>query len=220
MLEVRIRKRIESRRRRFLLDVNFDSKKRRIVIIGASGSGKTLTLKAIGGLLSPDEGYISLNGRVLYDSERGLSLSPQQRKLAYLFQDYALFPHLNVRQNIAFSLCKGLFNPRKNMDSQEVDFWLESFDLQSVCRHYPVELSGGQKQRTALARALISRPQALLLDEPFSALDAPLRQKMRESLQKLLHHQDIPLIMITHDQEDAAFFAEETITIADGSVVD
>lgn len=219
MLHLAIQKHIRNRRRDFQLDVQIECEARNLVIMGASGSGKTLTLQAICGLLTPDRGHIVLEGEPLFDSAKEINLSPQQRHLAYVFQDYALFPHLNVRQNIAFSAFPHWRNPPKNVAFAELDYWLEAFDLKEVAAQYPVELSGGQRQRTALARALISHPRALLLDEPFSALDADLRQKMRLHLQQLIQEHAIPLILISHDREDAEFFSEQTFTLAQGKVV-
>src|ERR1700754_779010 len=128
-LAVDIRKTFESAERRFTLDVSFRATTRRVVLFGPSGAGKSLTLQAIAGLLRPDEGSITLHGNALFDSARGVDLKPQARKLAYLFQDYALFPHLNVRQNIGFGLQQGWLNPRKRIAHPQIDYWLEVFGL-------------------------------------------------------------------------------------------
>jgi molybdate transport system ATP-binding protein len=217
-LTVDIRKTLTSAERRFTLDVSFTTTSQRVVLFGPSGAGKSLTLQAIAGLLRPDEGTIALNGDALFDSARGIDQTPQTRKLAYLFQDYALFPHLNVRQNIAFGLHGGWMNPRRRVAHAELDYWLDALDLRSVAGNHPAQLSGGQKQRVALARALVAKPRLLLLDEPFSALDGPLRERMRRELSDLQTRLDIPTLLITHDPDDVAFFGDQVVQIYDGGV--
>ena len=217
-LNVDIRKTLESAERRFTLEVAFNASTQRVVLFGPSGAGKSLTLQAIAGLLRPDEGAIALHGQALFDSSRGIDLKPQARHVAYLFQDYALFPHLNVRQNIGFGLQRGWLNPRARDRVAEVDYWLDALELRSVAGHYPAQLSGGQKQRVALARALVARPQLLLLDEPFSALDSHLRQRMRQELSELQTRLDIPMVLITHDPDDVAAFGDQVVQISDGRV--
>ncbi|MEX3671818.1 ATP-binding cassette domain-containing protein [Paraburkholderia phenoliruptrix] len=217
-LNVDMRKTLESAERRFTLEVAFNASTQRVVLFGPSGAGKSLTLQAIAGLLRPDEGTIALHGQALFDSSRGIDLKPQARHVAYLFQDYALFPHLNVRQNIGFGLQRGWLNPRARNRVAEVDYWLDALELRSVAGHYPAQLSGGQKQRVALARALVARPQLLLLDEPFSALDSHLRQRMRQELSELQTRLDIPMVLITHDPDDVAAFGDQVVQISDGRV--
>jgi len=173
-------------------------------------------LKAVAGLLQPDSGYIRFGSDTLFDSQKGLNVSPQQRHVGYLFQEYALFPHLNVRQNVSFSLNRGLLNPGSEYKNSEVDHWLRVFSLDSVAKLFPNELSGGQKQRTALARTLVTKPKLLLLDEPFAALDANLRAAMRCELDQVQKDLNVPMLLITHDQEDARIFGDETITILNG----
>lgn len=193
----------------FRLRIQLQSQATCVVIMGASGSGKSLTLKAIAGLLTPDHGHIIINHQTVFDQQQRINQTPQQRQLAYVFQDYALFPHLTVRQNIAFGLNKGWFNPARKSRQPQVEYWLDTLQLSHVANHYPLHLSGGQRQRTALARALITQPQAILLDEPFSALDSSLRQQMRQELaywQQTLH---LPMLLITHDQADADAFDAE-----------
>lgn len=217
-LNVDMRKTLESAERRFTLEVAFNASTQRVVLFGPSGAGKSLTLQAVAGLLRPDEGTIALHGQTLFDSSRGIDLKPQARHVAYLFQDYALFPHLNVRQNIGFGLQRGWLNPRARNRVAEVDYWLDALELRSVAGHYPAQLSGGQKQRVALARALVARPQLLLLDEPFSALDSHLRQRMRQELSELQTRLDIPMVLITHDPDDVAAFGDQVVQISDGRV--
>jgi molybdate transport system ATP-binding protein len=178
--DVDIRKTVSSERRSFELRVQFHARARRTVIFGPSGAGKSLTLQAIAGLLQPDAGRIVFDNDVLFDRAANIDVPARRRNFGYLFQDYALFPKLNVRQNIAFALQSGLRNPSSQAGGEAVEQWLRAFELDEVASQRPNELSGGQRQRTALARALVHSPRALLLDEPFSALDPELRQRMRK----------------------------------------
>lgn len=200
----------------FELDVQFRSDTRRLVLFGPSGAGKSLTLKMIAGLESPAKGHVRLNGTTLFDLSQAVNLSPQRRGLAHVFQDYALFPHLTVVQNIAFGLHKGLLNPSRSVRHEATRRWLEAFQLESVANQYPEQLSGGQRQRTALARALVGEPPALLLDEPFAALDSALRRHLRQELADLVLQLEIPLLLITHDEDDVAALADGVIRIHDG----
>ena len=212
-------KRLEHQGRRFDLHVSCHSDAHRLVLFGPSGAGKTLTLKMIAGLLKPDRGHARIAGETLFDSAAGADLSPQARRLAYVFQDYALFPHLTVRQNVAFALRTGWRNPSRKATCDAVDRWLQAFSLHAVEQQYPHQLSGGQKQRTALARALVAQPRALLLDEPFAALDKSLRNRLREELVALQAELKIPLLLITHDEDDMASLAEEVVYLEAGQVV-
>jgi molybdate transport system ATP-binding protein len=217
-LSVDIRKTLHTAERHFTLDVSFTAHAQRMVLFGPSGAGKSLTLQAIAGLLRPDEGRIVLHGDALFDSARGIDQRPQSRRLAYLFQDYALFPHLNVRQNIGFGMHSGWLNPGPRFSHPQIDYWLDALDLKSVAGHHPAQLSGGQKQRVALARALVAQPRLLLLDEPFSALDHALRERMRRELSDLQTRLDIPMLLITHDPDDVAAFGDQVVQVYDGSV--
>lgn len=219
MIEINIARRIYAGNREFQLDIQLESKARRIALFGPSGSGKTLTVHAIAGLMHPDSGYIRVDGCTFFDAGKNIFLTPQARKLGYLQQDYGLFPHLTVEQNIGFGLKRGLFNPRRHSLPQEATRWVDAFGLQSVLHSYPREISGGQKQRTALARALSVQPRLLLLDEPLSALDVGLRRKMREELATLQTTLQIPTILITHDPDDAVVLADEVHMIRDGKIV-
>ncbi|WP_308021791.1 ABC transporter ATP-binding protein, partial [Neisseria canis] len=145
-------------------------------------------------------------------------LPPQERRVGLVFQDYALFPHLTVAQNIAFGLNSGLANPKQRQALAQAAPWLERMQLAHVAAHYPEEISGGQKQRTALARALANRPKLLLLDEPFSALDTDLRAQMRQEVNELAKEQGVPLILITHDMQDAEALADEIWRMDAGSL--
>lgn len=218
LLDIDIDKTLTSAKNSFRLNVRFRSSSQRVVIFGPSGSGKSQLLRAVAGLMRPDHGHIELNGRRLFDSHAHIDLPPQQRRVAYLFQDYALFPHLNVRQNIGFGLQAGLFNPGRHLQHAAVQHWLEAFQLEAVDEQMPEELSGGQRQRTALARALIAKPDILLLDEPFSALDSQLRQHMRQELLAVQEQLQVPMLLITHDPEDAKALGDEVLNLRDGVI--
>jgi len=214
LFEIRIKKHFADSA--FSLDVAFQSHAQRLVLLGPSGAGKSLTLKAIAGLLQPDSGRMQVGSQLLFDHHAGVNLPPQQRRLGYLFQDYALFPHLNVSQNIGFALNTGVLNPRRQHQHPQVQLWLERFELTPYALLYPHQLSGGQKQRVALARALVGEPAALLLDEPFAALDPTLRQSLRAELLQLQIQLQLPLLLITHDEQDAAVLGQTVIELAQG----
>ncbi|MGE8687864.1 MAG: ATP-binding cassette domain-containing protein [Achromobacter sp.] len=217
-VNIHVRKQMTSGGQRFDLDVAFESSAKRIALFGPSGAGKSLTLRAVAGLLRPDAGRIEINGRVLYDSKAGICLPAQSRRVAYLFQDYALFPHLTVAQNIAFGLRRGWRNPPRREVSPRAQRWVDAFELRAIVGSYPSEISGGQKQRVALARALMLQPDILLLDEPFSALDAQLRGKMRLELNALQRQLDVPMLVITHDPADVDALADEVFEVREGRV--
>ncbi|HSB25021.1 MAG TPA: ATP-binding cassette domain-containing protein [Burkholderiaceae bacterium] len=216
--DVELRRTLVHDRARFELDVRFASDASRLVLYGPSGAGKTQTLKMIAGIARPDSGRVAVAGRAMYDSASRLFMSPQQRRLGYVFQDYALFPHLTVRQNIAFGLQQGLLNPSRSFVAAAVERWVGAFHLESVIRHYPHQLSGGQRQRTALARALVNEPAALLLDEPFAALDRRLRERLRDELKDLQEQLHVPMLLITHDDEDLRMLAQQVVHLHAGRV--
>ena len=216
--DVDIAKIVRSEKRSFELRVRFRSDAKRTVIYGPSGAGKSLTLQALAGLLRPDRGRILVDAELLFDSDAGVDVPARDRRVGYLFQDYALFPHLSVRQNIAFGLHKGWRNPSRQAGGEAVERWLRAFELEDMAAQRISELSGGQRQRTALARALVNSPRALLLDEPFSALDPELRERMRTELDELLKRIDVPIVMITHDPEDLAWFGERSFYLRDGAI--
>lgn len=215
-MEVDIRKTLRSHSREFRLDVAFACEENLNVMFGASGAGKSVTLKAIAGLERPDEGRIAVNGRVLFDSEAGIDVPARERGVGYLFQDYALFPHLSVEENIAFGL-KSWWEWRPHRDvRRKVADLLEIFEIPALAASYPRQLSGGQRQRVALARALIRAPNLLLLDEPFAALDPMLRSRMRDELLNTQWLFKVPMLVITHDPDDVAALAETLLVLKDG----
>ena len=206
-------------RTRFELDVSFASDAERLVLYGPSGAGKTQTLKMIAGIARPDRGRVAVAGRALYDSASRVCLSAQDRRLGYVFQDYALFPHLTVRQNIAFGLRRGWLNPARSFADPTVARWMATLHLDPVAGHDPHQLSGGQRQRTALARALVTGPDALLLDEPFAALDKALARRLRAELKELQEQLHVPLLLITHDDDDLRDLAHDVVQLQRGRVV-
>lgn len=217
--DVALRKQLRQADAHFEIDIGFRSAARRVVLLGPSGAGKTQTLRMIAGIVAPDAGRVAVAGRVLYDSAQRLRLSAQQRHLAYMYQDYALFPHLTVRQNIAFALRRGPLNPPRGVASDAVDRWIDTFGLGVVADHHPHQISGGQRQRTALARALVSEPAALLLDEPFAALDKGLRDRLRDELKSVQTQLRLPMLVITHDDDDVRALAEDVVCLDAGRVV-
>lgn len=215
---VDIEKSVGDKRRRFTLKARFETTAQRTVIYGPSGAGKSMLLQILAGLLDADHGTVSFAGEVIFDRARAIKQPARARRFGYLFQDYALFPQLSVKQNIAFALRDGWLNPPSSIADASVAHWLAAFELEQVASLRPHELSGGQRQRTALARALVNQPRALLLDEPFSALDPELRDRMRREMDRLLHKVGIPMVMITHDPNDLEFFGAETIHLRDGAI--
>jgi len=217
-LEADIQRHLQSAGQHFRLQVQVRASERQLVLFGPSGAGKSLTLKAIAGLLRPDTGRIVLDGQVVFDAAASICLPARERRLGYVFQDYALFPHLTVRQNVAFGLQRGWWNPRRGTGDGDVAQWLRLLRIERLGDLYPAQVSGGQRQRIALARALVTRPRALLLDEPFAALDHDLRDHLRGELKSVLAQTGIPLLLISHDPQDVAMFGQQVVHLADGSV--
>jgi molybdate transport system ATP-binding protein len=211
-LQVEVRKVLRAGDREFRLDASFHAEHDRVVVFGPSGSGKSLTMQCIAGLLRPDAGRIVVDGRVLFDSRTAVDLRPQERNVGFVFQDYALFPHMSVRENIGFGL-----TGRSNRVAAILEL-LDLFELDAVADAHPRDLSGGQRQRVALARALIRRPRLLLLDEPLSALDPLLRSRVREELVATQRRFQVPMVVITHDPADVEAFAENVVVFDQGRV--
>jgi iron(III) transport system ATP-binding protein len=183
------------------------------VVLGPSGSGKTTLLRLIAGLESADAGRITLGGRVLTDVTRGVDLRPERRRIGMVFQDWALFPHLTVAENVAFGL------GRRETSNPRVAEVLEMVGLGGYARRTPGTLSGGQQQRIALARALAPRPEVLLLDEPFSNLDVALRVRVRTEVHRLLAEAGVTAVFVTHDQQEAFVLGDQVVVMRDGLVV-
>jgi molybdate transport system ATP-binding protein len=195
------------RLRSFELAVALEVGPETLALAGPSGAGKTTLLRAVAGLLRPDRGRVEGGGAVWLDTDRGVDLPPERRSVGLVFQDYALFPHLTVEQNVAFG-------GRERVSEQ-----LSRFGLDRLSRAKPGDLSGGERQRVALARALARDPRVLLLDEPLSALDASTRTRVREELGPLLRAQKLPTLLVTHDYLDAAALADRVGVVVDGRIV-
>ena len=190
-LQVHIKKRLGE----FCLEANLSSGDGLLSLLGASGCGKTLTLKCIAGIERPDEGRIILGSRVLFDSDQKINLPPQKRRVGYMFQDYALFPHMTVRQNI-------LAGMGRKPDPSLADPFLERFRIADLGERLPRELPGGQQQRTAMARIAAQDPDVILLDEPFAALDTMLKWELENEMLQMLSEEKKPVIFVSHDLDE------------------
>lgn len=196
----------------FTLNISFETGESSLGILGESGSGKSMTLRCIAGLIKPDKGKIILNDRVLFDSDKGINVPIKDRKVGYLFQNYALFPHMTVEQNIVY----GLKGKEKLLKTKIVNDMLEKLHIKNLREKYPYQLSGGQQQRIALARALAVKPDVLLLDEPFSALDNHLRNLMiKEMLETLSTYKGVTLF-VTHNMDEAYQLCDNLLVVANG----
>ncbi len=209
-LEVAIEKQVSG----FRLDIEFTANSTPLGLLGPSGSGKTMTLRTIAGLDKPDRGRIVLHGRVLFDSAHGIKVPARERRIGLLFQNYALFPHLTVAQNIAFGL-RRVPEPERAL---RVEKQLAAVHLDHLARRYPASLSGGEQQRVALARALVVEPAALLLDEPFSALDTHLRSAVERQLRETLETYRGSTLFVSHNLEEAYRVCGELVVLAGGRV--
>lgn len=183
-----------------------------VTLSGPSGAGKTSVLRMLAGLLPPDEGCIEINGETWFDRRSGIDLPPQRRSLGFVFQDYALFPNMSVRENLLFALSKG--QPR-----QIIEELIHIVELENIQHRKPGTLSGGQKQRVALARALVRQPAVLLLDEPLSALDAALRSKLQDYLLQLHRQLQFTAIMVSHDPAEVFKMSDQVVLMENGKVV-
>ncbi|AOT71475.1 sulfate/molybdate ABC transporter ATP-binding protein [Geosporobacter ferrireducens] len=198
----------------FSLNVCFEAEIDTMGLLGASGSGKSMTLRCIAGIETPDSGKIILNGRVLYDSAKGINLPCRKRKIGFLFQNYALFPNMTVEENIRF----GLGDLKLGEQLRKVDEMISMVHLEGLEKRYPSQLSGGQQQRVALARALAIDPEALLLDEPFSALDEHLRNNLLKQLSETLSNYRGVTLFVTHNMEEAYRISKELVVLSSGKL--
>ena len=202
-LEVHVKKTLSS----FVLDISLTAERGDLkVIIGPSGAGKTTVIRIIAGLERPDEGYITYRGEVWVDRGRGNFMPSQKRRLGYVFQDYTLFPHLTVYQNVAFAA----------QDRKDVEALLRLFGIWNVRDSKPNRISGGERQRCAICQNLARKPRVLLLDEPFSALDLENRRRLRRELKALKEKLSIPIIHVTHDLNEALYLGDEVLPMVKG----
>jgi len=192
----------------FSLDVALECENDVCALFGESGSGKSMTLKCIAGVMKPDKGFIELDGRTFFDSERKINLSPQKRKTGYLFQNYALFPNMTVKENIACAM--------RSKDDKTINDTIIAFLLGGLENQYPASLSGGQQQRTALARIMVSKPDILLLDEPFSALDSNMKWSLEQEMCELIESFKKTVIFVSHDRNEVFDMAENICFIENG----
>jgi len=202
---------IKKKLKGFKLDVAFKTEGEDLGILGASGSGKSMMLKCIAGVETPDEGRIELNGKVLFNSKKKINLKPQDRNIGYSFQNYALFPHMTVEENIGI----GLMCTKKEKELK-ISEMVCSFHLQGLEKKYPNQLSGGQQQRVALARCIVYKPDLLLLDEPFSALDSHLKEQLQTEVLDLLKLYHGEVLMVTHSRDEAYRFCKSLVIIDKG----
>lgn len=201
----------------FRMHVRFEHEQGILGLLGASGSGKSLTLKLISGILTPDCGKIILGDRVLYDSEKKINFPPQKRRVGYLFQNYALFPNMTVEKNI---LCGLQQEKDKQIRREKLQRTAEVLQIEELLKKYPAQLSGGQQQRTALARILVSEPELLLLDEPFSALDSYLRDQLQIQILEILKAFDKEVILVSHSRDEIYHLCQRVALIDQGKVLE
>lgn len=212
-LEVNIKKKVG----KFELDVRINAESRsHIGILGASGCGKSMTLQCIAGIVRPDSGKIVLDGKVLFDSKKGINLSPQKRGVGYLFQNYALFPNMTVEKNIEIAIS----NTKDKKKKQEiVKSLLSRFHIEELNRRYPSELSGGQQQRVALARILANEPAIIMLDEPFSALDSFLKEELQREMLEIIKEYGGEVIMVSHSRDEIFKLTNSLAIMKAGKIV-
>ncbi len=198
----------------FSLDIELSLNNELAVLFGPSGSGKSVTLNMLSGIIKPENGIVNINGRDVFNSEKNINIPMRDRRIGYLFQDYALFPHMTVFENIAY----GISHLSKIKIKSKVEELLNLMRLEGLENRYPSQISGGQKQRTALARTLAAEPEILLLDEPFSALDYQVREKLRQELIAIHERFPITTLFVTHDMEEAFMLGERIAVINNGRV--
>src|SRR5215470_11692624 len=240
MLQASIRKQVGTRRKQlgaerrapsgnnerepgqpFRLDVEFTAPSGVTILFGPSGSGKTTCLRAVAGIVTPDEGRISLDGRLYFDSASGVNLSIQRRRVGFVFQDYVLFPHLTAEQNVAYGIRSGENSGAQSRaaKSERAHELLSLLGIDYVARQYPRELSGGESQRVALARALASDPAIVLLDEPLSAVDAKTRARLLIEIKATQQRTGIPFLYVTHNVAEVVEIGDHVIVLNEGRVI-
>lgn len=213
MIALKLQKELFSARGRMHLDIELFIKKGELVtLFGESGAGKTSILQMLAGLMSPDSGYITVEGRTLYDSKQNINFSPQKRNIGYVFQDFALFPHLTVKQNL-------LYAGNRGTPAEMIKELLEVTELTELQHKKPSVLSGGQQQRVALARALVRKPSVLMLDEPLSSLHEGMRHKLREYLLTLQKELSLTILLVSHDTGDVVSLSNKVLVLEEGKIV-
>ncbi|MBS0450303.1 MAG: ATP-binding cassette domain-containing protein [Proteobacteria bacterium] len=217
MIDLHLRLSLHSEDRHFDLDVALRSDSPRTALLGPSGAGKSTVLLAIAGLIPHAQGHLRVGGSTLLDTARGIDLPARERGVGFVFQDYALFPHLNVEQNLMFGV-RRMGHAMPSGAKERVSALLAQFGLEAVRSALPRHLSGGQRQRVALARALATQPRLLLLDEPLSALDQDLRSRLRDEMAQMLERVQVPTLLVSHDPEDVRVLAQSVVRIAGGRV--
>lgn len=214
MLKVNIKKKLY----RYELNVAFECEKNIFGLLGASATGKSMILKCIAGIEKLDSGYIILDDKVLYDSDKGINLTPQNRRVGYLFQSFALFPQMTVEENVKVSVSKKYrSDSEKNKKVKETLDMLKLSDIGNEC---PREISGGERQRVALARIIVNEPDFLLLDEPFSSLDAHLRWSLANELKSIVKKFSNGVIFVSHDIREIEFLCDDVMVISNGKIVE
>ncbi len=206
----------------FSLDIDFAMENELLVIEGASGAGKTTILNCLAGIVTPDEGVIDVDGRVLFSHAERINVPAEKRNIGYLFQNYALFPHMTVKQNVLYGL-KNKKSYRARAEKKELleyaGYMMETLGIAHLADKNATAISGGEKQRVALARAMVTKPSLLLLDEPFSALDENTKQRIYDEFMAFRETLRIPTILITHNHRETELFADINITLKEGKVV-
>ena len=212
MLEIKIKKSMLTSEGKANLEINTEINSNDLLcVFGHSGAGKTTLLRILAGLIKPEKGRIVLGDEVWFDADKKINLTPQQRNVGYMFQDYALFPNMTVRRNIEFA--------QKAKNPEEVDNLLHHFGLEALQKQYPAKLSGGQKQRIALARALAAKPNLLLLDEPLSALDYDMRLNLQDEILKAHEMLNSVTLLVSHDKEEVRKLASSVVMLRNGVVL-
>jgi molybdate transport system ATP-binding protein len=214
-LAVQLHKKVESDAGEFELNTEFVVQPGITILFGASGAGKTTLLDCIAGLKTPDQGYVSIGQHVVFDSDRRIRVKPQARKVGYVFQDLALFPHLSVEENVAYGLI-GIDSAERQ---ERVEQALASMGLMVLRTRRPSQISGGERQRVALARALVTKPSLLLLDEPLAALDVPARTKIADDLRDLIQGLGIPVLYVTHNREEVFMLGDKLLVLERGKLI-
>lgn len=206
---------IEKKLGNFKLNVSFEAGNETLALLGASGCGKSMTLKCIAGIEKPDRGRIVLDDVILFDSEKGINLSPQERRVGLMFQNYALFPNMTVLENIRAGAKREKDKKKRDEMVQEI---VKKYDLMDLLSHYPRQLSGGQQQRVALARMMVSDPNILLMDEPFSALDSHLRFRLEEEVREAIHSFGKTVLFVSHNRDEVYRMADQIAIMQNGNI--